>query len=153
MTSSVLLSTLMVPSSTPLSYQKKQPFSDFLNLLFWFSWLLLIYNSKTLIIPEGDVGYRSRCRTSTRWCSRTKLHSNCWLDFPLLMDHLQLSDHVGQNLQTGKQMTHWDMLNKENSNLVALLNMSQCVICSPVSRFCPTWSLSCKWSISKGKSS
>ena len=31
-------------------------------------------------------------------------------------------------------MTHWNMLNKENSNLVALFNMSQCVICSPVWR-------------------
>ena len=25
-------------------------------------------------------------------------------------------------------MTHWDILNKENSNMVALFNMSQCVI-------------------------
>ena len=33
------------------------------------------------------------------------------------------------------QMTHWDMLNKENSNLVAFINMSQCGICSPVWRF------------------
>ena len=29
-------------------------------------------------------------------------------------------------------MTHWDTLNKTNSNLVAFFNMSQCVICSPV---------------------
>ena len=28
------------------------------------------------------------------------------------MGHLQLSDHVAQNLQTGEQMTPWDMLNK-----------------------------------------
>ena len=27
----------------------------------------------------------------------------------------------GSNRQTGEQMMHWDMLNKENSNLVALL--------------------------------
>ena len=36
------------------------------------------------------------------------------------------------------------ILCKENSNLVALLNMSQYVICCPVWRFCTTWSLSCK---------
>ena len=36
----------------------------------------------------------------------------------------QLSDHAIQNCQTGEQMTHWAMLNKENSNLVALFNMS-----------------------------
>ena len=41
------------------------------------------------------------------------------------------------------------MLNKENSNLVALFNMPQCVICSPVWRFCTTWSLSCKGPILK----
>ena len=41
------------------------------------------------------------------------------------MGPLQLSDHVVQNRQTGEQMTHWAMLNKENSDLVALLNMSQ----------------------------
>ena len=41
-------------------------------------------------------------------------------------------------------MTHWDTLNKENSNLVAFFNMSHCVICSPVWRFCTTWLLSCK---------
>ena len=36
------------------------------------------------------------------------------------MGPLQLSDHVVQNRQTGEQMTHWVMLNKENSNLLAL---------------------------------
>ena len=41
----------------------------------------------------------------------------------------------GTNRQTGEQMTHWDMLNKENSNIVALFNLYQCVICSPVWRF------------------
>ena len=51
------------------------------------------------------------------------------------MGHLQLSNHMVQNRHTGKQMTHWDMLNKENSNLVAFFNMSQSVICSPVWRF------------------
>ena len=35
------------------------------------------------------------------------------------MGTLQLSDHVVQNRQTGEQMTNWDMLYKENSNLVA----------------------------------
>ena len=60
------------------------------------------------------------------------------------MGHLQLSNHVAQNRLTGKQMTHWDMLNKENSNLVAFFNMSQCVICPPVWQFCTTWLLSCK---------
>ena len=32
---------------------------------------------------------------------------------------------VVQNLHTGEQMTHYDMLNKKNSNLVALFIMSQ----------------------------
>ena len=40
------------------------------------------------------------------------------------MGLLQLSNHVVQNRQTGEQATHWDMLNKENSNLVALFNIS-----------------------------
>ena len=53
------------------------------------------------------------------------------------MGLLQLSNHVVQNRHTGEQMTHWDMLKKENSNLVAFFNMSQCVICSPVWRFVP----------------
>ena len=34
--------------------------------------------------------------------------------------------------------------NKEYSNLVVFFNMSQCIICSPVCRFCTTWLLSCK---------
>ena len=43
------------------------------------------------------------------------------------MDLLQLSDQVVQNCQTGEQMMHWDILNKENnySNMVALFKMSQ----------------------------
>ena len=56
----------------------------------------------------------------------------------ILVGLLQLSNHVVQNCHTGEQMTHWDMLNKENSNLVAFFNMSQCVICSPVWQFCTT---------------
>ena len=32
------------------------------------------------------------------------------------MGLLQLSNHMVQNRQTGEQMTHWDMLNKDNSN-------------------------------------
>ena len=36
------------------------------------------------------------------------------------MGPLQLSGQVVQNHQTGEQMTHWDMLGKENSNLGAL---------------------------------
>ena len=67
-----------------------------------------------------------------------------WVKGPLL-----LSDHVVQNRQTSGQMTHWAMLNKENSNLMALFNMPRCVICSPVWRFCTTWSLSCKGPILK----
>ena len=51
------------------------------------------------------------------------------ITFTVAMRPLQLSDHV---VQTGEQMTPWDMLNKENSNMVALFNMSQCVACSPV---------------------
>ena len=38
----------------------------------------------------------------------------------------------GTNQQSGEQMTYWDTLNKENSNLVALFHMSQCIICSPI---------------------
>ena len=60
------------------------------------------------------------------------------------MGPLQLTDQVVQNHQTGEQMTHWDMLNKENWNLVALFNMCHCVNCSPVRQFCTMWSLSCK---------
>ena len=41
------------------------------------------------------------------------------------MDLLQLSNHMVQNRYTGEQMMHWDMLSKENSNLVAFFNMSQ----------------------------
>ena len=41
------------------------------------------------------------------------------------MDLLQLSDQLEQNCQTGEHMMHWDMLNKENSNMVALFKMSQ----------------------------
>ena len=59
------------------------------------------------------------------------------ITFTVAMRPLQLSDHVVQNRQTGEQMTHGDMLNKEKSKLVALFNMSQCVICSPVWRFVP----------------
>ena len=51
---------------------------------------------------------------------------------------LQMNDHVVQNRQTGQHKTHYDMLNKENPNLVAFpFNMSQWVICSPVWRFVP----------------
>ena len=50
------------------------------------------------------------------------------------MGPLQLSDHVVQNRLTGEQMTHRGMLKKETSNLVALFNISQRVICSPVWR-------------------
>ena len=68
-----------------------------------------------------------------------------WFFGPISFFHwmgpLQLSDHVVQNRQTGEQMTHWAMLNKENSNLVVLFNMSQCVIAH---QFGTTWSLSCK---------
>ena len=60
------------------------------------------------------------------------------------MDLLQLSNHVVQNCQTGKQMTHWDLLNKANKFEFSLFNMSEYIICSPVWRFCTTWLLSCK---------
>ena len=36
------------------------------------------------------------------------------------MGLLWLSNHMVQNRQTGEQMMHWDMLNKENSNLESL---------------------------------
>jgi len=51
----------------------------------------------------------------------------------------------GTNRPTGEQMTHWDILNKENSHLVAFFNISQCVICLPVWRFVP-----CDCSAAKG---
>ena len=60
------------------------------------------------------------------------------LPFRTSMGPLQLSNHVVQNRQIGEHMTHWAILNKDNSNLVALFNMPQCVICSPVWRFCTT---------------
>ena len=51
---------------------------------------------------------------------------------------LQLRDHVVQNRHTGEQMTHWDVLNKTTKFEFSLFNMAQCVICSPVWRFCTT---------------
>ena len=48
------------------------------------------------------------------------------------MGHLQLSDHLVRNRQTGEQMRHWDMLNTERQ-----ISMSQCVIYSPLWRFVP----------------
>ena len=53
-----------------------------------------------------------------------------------LMAPFQLSDHMVQNRQNREKVAQWDMLNNEISNLVAMLNMSQCVIWSPVWRFC-----------------
>ena len=50
------------------------------------------------------------------------------------MGLLQLSNHVVPDPQSGEQITHWDMLNKENSNMAALFHTSLCVICSPVWR-------------------
>ena len=44
----------------------------------------------------------------------------------------------GTKSQTGEPMTHLNMLNEENSNLVALFNISRCIICPPVWRFCTT---------------
>ena len=52
----------------------------------------------------------------------------------MIMGHFQLSHHVVQNLQTGEQMMHWDMLNKATKFEVSLFNMSQYVICSPLDR-------------------
>ena len=60
------------------------------------------------------------------------------------MGLLQLSNHVVQNHQTEEQMTHWDMFNKVTKFEFSLFHMSQCVVCSPVWRFCTTWLLSCK---------
>lgn len=56
---------------------------------------------------------------------------------------LQQNYHVIRNRQTGEQMMYWNRLNKGNSNLVALFNLSQCVICSPLWRFCTTRSFNC----------
>ena len=53
------------------------------------------------------------------------------------MGPFQLSDHVVQHRQTGQQMTHWAMSNTENSNLVALFNMSQCVFALQFGDFVP----------------
>ena len=43
----------------------------------------------------------------------------------------------GTNRQTGKQMTHLEMLNKANKFELSFFNMTQCVICFPVWRFVP----------------
>ena len=48
------------------------------------------------------------------------------------MGHLQLGDHVVQNLQTGELMMHWDMLHKATKFEFSLFNISQSVICSQV---------------------
>ena len=42
-----------------------------------------------------------------------------------LVNNMLICQLVSQTGQTGEQMTHWD---KENSNLVALFNMSQCAL-------------------------
>lgn len=60
------------------------------------------------------------------------------------MSPLQPSDHAARNRQTGEQTTHWAMLNKGNSNLVALFNISQCVTRSPARRPRTPRSLGCK---------
>ena len=91
------------------------------------------------------VSYFPRRRVPTNFIGRQFTSGTTWnylgVHLPSslhnsIMGPLQLSDHVVQNRQTGEQMTHWVMLNKGNSNLVAFFNMSQCVICSPVWRFC-----------------
>ena len=51
------------------------------------------------------------------------------------LNRLDVGRAVMSKIPLSFSMTHWDMLDKENSNLVALFNMSQCVICSPVWRF------------------
>jgi len=40
------------------------------------------------------------------------------------MGPLQLGDRVVQGRRGGEQMMHWDMLNNENSNLVAFFNLT-----------------------------
>ena len=45
---------------------------------------------------------------------------------------LQLGDHVVQNLQTGEQVTQWNMLHKPANFEFSFFHISQCVICSPV---------------------
>lgn len=61
----------------------------------------------------------------------------------MAMAPLQQNYHVIRNRQTGEQMMYWNRLNKENSNLVALFNLSQCVICSPLWRLCTMRSFNC----------
>ena len=56
----------------------------------------------------------------------------------LAMGLLRLNNHVVQNRHTGEQMTHWDMLKKATKFEFSLFNMFQCVIFSPVWRFCAT---------------
>ena len=95
----------------------------------------------------GNKGERFKtCTQKTKTSTGTVFDNQTMTVFLFFfyMGSLQLSEHVVQSHQTGEQMTHWAMLNKENSNLVVLFNMSQCVICSPVWRFCTSWSLSCK---------
>ena len=47
-----------------------------------------------------------------------------WFECQQPMGPLQLSNHVVQNRQSGDQMMHWDMLNKEKSNLMAFFNLT-----------------------------
>lgn len=47
-----------------------------------------------------------------------------WFECQQPMHPLQLSDHVLENRRGGDQMMHWDMLNKENSNLMAFFNLT-----------------------------
>ena len=62
------------------------------------------------------------------------------------MGPLQMSDHKVQKSPNWRANDALGAVQtgKKNSNLVALFTMSQCIICSPVTRFCITRLVSCK---------
>ena len=62
------------------------------------------------------LGKKVRKHIEWVWCGRPNSNDFFW-QCGRTMGPLQLSD-CGKNRQIGEQMTHWSLLNKENSNLV-----------------------------------
>ena len=110
------------------------------------------------MIVTGSWGsyYGLKCgrnRASLEWRTTKLVISFTYFIFQIFVFKSNFFDLIGnftaKRSRGTKANAHWDMLNKENSNLVALFIMSQCVICSPVWLFCTTWSLSLKGLIIK----
>ena len=103
-----------------------------------------LWNSIGYRRPVSSVGWVSDDRVDDcgfePWPDQHSGSLNNWVESAVyVMGLLQLSN---QSRRTEEQMTHWDMLNKATIFEFSLFNMSQCVICSPVWRFCNKWSLS-----------